>query len=290
MSDNAGFDTDRLNRWSDPVEFKVEHDHIIAYAEATNDPIPDHRNGTIAPPVFAAVPGITQMADSTMSVVPDNLMLRILHGKHDFHFHRPIRPGEVLQIRAKPTGIKGKASGVIVTTVLETRSNAGDLINEQYFTGFFRGGQFDGLVGTGSPQHAFPAEVLQRAPDHLVTQRFDEDQTFRYAEPALDPMAVHLDDDFAKQMGLPGIIIHGLCTMAFVSHALVTHVNRDGADSSALKRLAVRFSSPARPRESIETAMWNAGRHDDRDVYVFQTRGDEKPEKFVLKDGRAEFA
>lgn len=288
--DNADFALDLLGRWGDEVEFKVERDHVIAYAEATNDPIAAHREGSFAPPVFAVVPGMTTMAEATMSVVPDDLMLRILHGEHDFYFHRPIEPGEVLRVRAKPVGVQGKKSGVVVTTLMETRTDRDDLVNVQYFVGFFRGGQFDGTVGTMSPEHGFPEPIRARAADFEVDQRFDHDQTYRYAEPARDPMPIHLDDEFAKQMGLPGIIIHGLCTIAFVSHALITHVTVGGADFAALKRLAVRMSSPGRPGEAISTAIWEQGRHNNRDVYVFETRGDEKPDKYVLRDGRAEFA
>ena len=36
-------------------------------------------------------------------------------------------------------------------------------------------------------------------------------------------MPIHLDDEIAKAMGFPGIIIHGLCTMAFTSQAAIQH-------------------------------------------------------------------
>jgi acyl dehydratase len=288
MVDIPGYDNGRLGEWGEEVEFKVDRDQTIAYAKATNDPIGQHLDGTLAPPVFAVVPAMAIMAEATMSVVPDELMLRILHGEHDFRLHRPIEPGEALTVRAKPVGIGGKASGVIVTTLLETRGSRGDLVNEQYFIGFFRGGSFDGTKGAAAPEHAFPESVRAGQPDFVVSQQFDEDQTFRYAEPAMDPMPIHLDDSFAKQMGLPGIIIHGLCTIAFASHALITNVSPE--DPGRLKRLAVRMSKPARPSESISTSAWRHGADDGRDAYVFETTGDEKPGKYVLTDGLAEFA
>jgi acyl dehydratase len=288
MTDNAGFDIGRLDRWGEEVEFKVDREQTIAYAHATNDPVAEHLDGTLAPPVFAVVPAMALMAEATMSVVPDELMLKILHGEHDFRLHRPIEPGEALTVRAKPIGIDGKNSGVVVTTLLETRCSRGDLVNEQYFVGFFRGGVFRGTMGASAPQHSFPESIRASERDFVVPQRFDEDQTFRYAEPAMDPMPIHLDDDFAKQMGLPGIIIHGLCTIAFVSHALITQISPK--DPARLKRLAVRMSKPARPGESIKTSVWRRDHADGRDAYAFETSGDEKPGKFVLTDGLAEFA
>lgn len=279
----TGFPLDRLGRWGDEQEFKVDADRTIAYAQATNDPIRAHLDGAYAPPVFAVVPVTSMMADATLAVVPDELMMRLLHGEHDFRFHRPIRPGELLTVRAKPIGVTGKQSGVVVTTLVETRGAAGDLVNEQFFVGFFRGGEFTDSVGTASPGHGFDETLRSRRPDFTVVQQFDADQTFRYAEPAGDPMPIHLDDEFAQAMGLPGIIIHGLCTIAFVSHALLARISPD--DPTRLKRLAVRLSKPALPQETITTSVWQSD-----GGYAFETAGDEQPGKYVITDGRAEFA
>ncbi len=286
MAENPGYDLSRVGVWSDEVEFKVEGERTIAYAAATNDPIAAHLDGTVAPPVFAVVPITMLMAETTMSVVPDELVMRILHGEHDFRFYRAIVPGDVLTVRGKVVGIEGKASGTVVTTLLETRDAAGELVNEQYFIGFFRGGTFEGTAGQTSPAHGFDASLRDRDPDLTSVQTFDADQTYRYAEPAGDPMPIHLDDEFARQMGLPGIIIHGLCTIAFVSHALVNEL-ADG-DSSKLKRLAVRLSAPALPEQTITTSAWAAGTTDaGRAAYAFETESDGG--KFAIRDGLAEF-
>ncbi|MFE5501311.1 MaoC/PaaZ C-terminal domain-containing protein [Amycolatopsis japonica] len=286
MTDGTGFDLTRLDTWGEQVEFTVDRERTIAYSKATNDPIKQHMDGVLAPPVFAIVPVMNIMAEATMAVVPDELMLRILHGEHDFRLHRPIEPGETLLVRARPVGVEGKSSGVVVTTQLETRSEThGDLVNEQYFIGFFRGGEYDGKAGAGSPEHGFDEALRTREPDFTVAQTFDEDQTFRYAEPAGDPMPIHLDEDFAKAMGQPGIIIHGLCTIAFTSHALIGQVCPE--DPARLKRLAVRLSSPALPKQTITTSVWSNGTGDGRSRYAFETGNDAG--KFVLKDGLAEF-
>lgn len=284
MATNDDFNLDLLNKWGDAQEFKVEREQTIAYAKASNDPIAAHLDGTYAPPVFAVVPVTSIMADATLGVVPDELMMRILHGEHDFRFYRPIVPGEVLTVRAKPIGIEGKESGTVVTTLLETRDSSGELVNEQYFIAFFRGGKFEGTVGEKSPEHSFDGALRDTDPTFTAVQTFDEDQTFRYSEPAGDPMPIHLDEEFAQAMGLPGIIIHGLCTIAFTSHALLSELSPE--DPSRLKRLAVRMSKPARPNETITSKFWKTG----EGVYAFETAGDETPGKFVITDGLAEFA
>jgi NAD(P)-dependent dehydrogenase (short-subunit alcohol dehydrogenase family) len=54
--DELTFDDSHLNEWSDEERFEVTRERIAEYAAATNDPIPAHRSGDIAPPVFAIVP------------------------------------------------------------------------------------------------------------------------------------------------------------------------------------------------------------------------------------------
>lgn len=287
MSDGDGFNLDQIGEWSDEQEYLVDPARTIAYALATNDPIAVHLDGTLAPPVFAVVPATQVMAEQTMAVVPDDLMLRILHGEHDFRFHRPIVPGETLVVRAKAVGVAGKSSGVTVTTLLESRSKErGDLVNEQYFIGFFRGGVFDGRVGEAAPEHTFDESLRMRAPEAIVETKFDADQTFRYAEPAGDPMPIHLDDDFARQMGLPGIIMHGLCTNAMLAHVLIQHAAPDRPER--LKRLAVRFSKPGIPGDTMATTISRATDRADRAVYAFESINSDGD--YLIRDGLAEFA
>lgn len=274
------FDTDGIGRWSDEITFPVDAERSIAYAKATNDPIAQHLDGTLAPPVFAVVPALADLADVTMMVVPDELMLRILHGEQDFRFHRPIVPGETLKVRSKVVGIEGKSSGVVVTTIAETRDEKNELVNEQFFAGFFRGGNWPYSEGTPAPAHVFDESLRERPADFVAEQQFDADQTFRYAEPAGDPMPIHLDDDIAKQMGLPGIIMHGLCTMAFNSHAVLTNVAPNNPER--LKRLAVRFASPGRPGQVMTTSIWNKR----NGVFAFESVNNEG--QVLIKDGLAE--
>lgn len=282
------FNFDVIGQWSDPVTFSVTKDATVAYAEATNDDATPHVNGKYAPPVYAIVPVFSIMADRTMSAVPDELILRILHGEQDMRFHRPIVAGDELSCRAKVVGVHGRSSGVVVTTLLETRDANDELVNEQYFTGFFRGGELDGGQGEEPPAHSFDAVLREREPDAVVVQKFDEDQTFRYSEASGDLMPIHLDDDFAKAMGLPGIIIHGLCTMAFTSRAVIETACPE--DPSRLRRLVVRFSSPAQPRHTITTELWrvSTGSTTEATTYAFETVTDEGT--FVIRDGLAEIA
>jgi acyl dehydratase len=61
--------------------------------------------------------------------------------------------------------------------------------------------------------------------------------TVRYAGASGDFNPIHIDEDFARQVGLPGRILHGLWTMAQVARA---HTDAVGGPDK-LKRLSVQF-------------------------------------------------
>jgi len=279
------FALDKIGQWSDEREFKVEADRIKAYAAATNDPIPAHAKGEVAPPVFAVVPIWEAMGGAVGLVTPAEAMPFVVHGEQDMHFHQPIVPGMALRSRAAPIGVHVKSSGTTVVTHMETRDGDGDLVNEQFSVTFFRGISEGDSAGEPAPAHRFPEEVRSAEPVAVVSQTFDEDQTFRYSKASGDTVPIHLDDEFAKSVGLPGIIIHGLCTMAFTSWAAVE--NLAGGDTARLKRLAVRFSKPVLPGQEITTRFWNSGGAEGATTYAYETATSADNE-VVIKDGVAE--
>ena len=276
------FNTEAIGQWSDPVQFAVTRERIQAYAAATNDPIAPHVAGDYAPPVFAVVPAFQTAGEAAVKVIPNELILMILHGEQDFHFHAPILPDTTVSTRAAAVGLQPRSSGVTVVVKAETRDAGGQLLVEQYMTSFVRGAQTPEAIGETAPGHAFDEALRDTPPAATVAQTFDEDQTFRYAEASGDPMPIHLDDALAKQMGLPGIIIHGLCTMAFTSVAAIEHGCPD--DPARLRRLAVRFAKPITPGQTITTSLWDAG----NGALAYETVADGGD--VVIKDGLAEIA
>jgi acyl dehydratase len=276
---------DRIGEWGEPTRHEVTREEIVAYAEATNDEHPAHRAGDLAPPVFAVVDTlITAIAPQIMQVVPGEIAMRVVHGEQDFRYHQPIVPGMTLLTRAAAVGVHGASSGVVVLGKGITETEGGDPVVEQYMAAFFRGAQLDVHTGESLTEHGFDESVRGREPDGTVTQAYDADQTQRYSAASGDPMPIHLDDDFAKAMGLPGIIVHGLCTMAFCSRAVVQQYCAD--DPTRLKRFACRFSKIVQPSEKITTAMWDVEPTHPGGRIVFETTSDNG--NVAIKDGLAE--
>ena len=91
------------------------------------------------------------------------------------------------------------------------------------------------------------AELKEGAglPDLKVTP--DRYLTVRYAGASGDFNPIHIDEDFAKQVGLPGRILHGLYTMAQVARAQT----EAAGGPEKLKRLAVQFRGMGLPEQEI---------------------------------------
>jgi acyl dehydratase len=72
----------------------------------------------------------------------------------------------------------------------------------------------------------------------------------RYAGASGDFNPIHIDPEFAKSVGLPGNILHGLYLMGLVARANAVAVA--GGDPRALKRLSVQFRGMGLPEQEIK--------------------------------------
>ena len=70
----------------------------------------------------------------------------------------------------------------------------------------------------------------------------------RYAGASGDFNPIHIDKEFATQVGLPGNILHGLYGMAQVARA---NIAAAGGDPRSLRRLSVQFRGMGLPEQEI---------------------------------------
>ena len=75
----------------------------------------------------------------------------------------------------------------------------------------------------------------------------DKYVTVRYAGATGDFNPIHIDEEFAQQVGLPGRILHGLYTMAQVARAQTDA----GGGPQSLKRLSVQFRGMGLPEQEL---------------------------------------
>ncbi len=122
-------------------------------------------------------------------------------------------------------------------------------------TTFIRGG--GGFGGTA--EAAEPAPVCAAPdgpPDHVVELATRPEQALFYRlNGDLNPL--HSDPELARQVGFDRPILHGLCTMGVVCHALLRALGQYRAE--AMRGVSLRFAKPVYPGETIRTEIWRDG-------------------------------
>jgi len=230
----------------------VKPDRIREFASATNDSNAMYTKKAndkdlIASPVFP----VTLVSDVFKQMLADDTGIdisRMVHGEQSITYFDVLRPWDLIS----PRGVISK---------VEKRGNNEVVSYEQQL---YRDGELvvkitSSLVIRGSGPHGKTAAVEEKKPASGATSagkpvftytvKVAEDQPRRYANASGDHNPIHIDNDIAKAAGFPGVILHGLCTMAFAGQAVVEKVL--GGDIRRLKELSVRFSKPVFPGDTL---------------------------------------
>ncbi|WP_444984821.1 MaoC/PaaZ C-terminal domain-containing protein [Halomonas mongoliensis] len=191
---------------------------------------------------------------------------RVVHGEQEIIWHAPLPvEGEVLG-RTRVTGLVDKGSNALMYSEKLLTDSTGARLATCRMTTVLRGaGGFGESTVKARPVHELP----ERVPERLFDFPTRPEQALYYRLNG-DFNPLHADPDTASQAGFSRPILHGLCTLGVVFHALF----RELADyrPERLQAMRMRFSSPVYPGETIRTEIWNDGsfraRVVERDVVV----------------------
>jgi acyl dehydratase len=225
-------------------------------------------------PVVAAQPGFwARELDTGIDWV------KVVHGEHDLVLHSPLPARGTLTSHTRVVEVidKGPGKGALVVSRRELNDKAtGQLYATITQTTFCRGdGGFGGPARTAPEPHALPA----RAPDAVCDLVTRPEMALLYRWNA-DMNPLHADPAIATAAGFPRPILHGLATFGVSGHAILKTMC--GYDPGRFKSMAVRFSAPVYPGETIRTEMWRDGT-----TVSFRARAIER-DVVVLNNGRTE--
>ena len=120
------------------------------------------------------------------------------------------------------------------------------------------------------PEAGQPLPELRVTPDKYLPHR--------YAGASGDFNPIHIDREFAQQVGLPSNILHGLYSMAQVARACTQAA---GGDPRSLRRLSVQFRGMGLPEHEIVVT----GSDNEQGVVALEAaQGDNK----IIKNAEAE--
>jgi len=178
----------------------------------------------------------------------------ILHGEQDIIFHAPIPVEGTLTTEGAITHLydKGADTGALVVAEADTYHSDGQRLFTNIFTLFCR--KDGGFGGENAPKQE--VEFPDRDPDFVERATPSDDQPLLYRLSG-DVFMLHVDPEFARQVGYEKPIMHGLCTHGYACRAVIKHLFP--GEPERISRFRVRFSKTLYPGVALKTQIWKAG-------------------------------
>jgi len=258
----------------------ISAEEIAAYATASGDTNPRHQAGPdqVASLIFPVVPGWVAMGQvgSDPELGVDNPLM-ILHGEQEFRYHSVIRPGDTLVITPELASVEDKGKGATFVSKF-TATRSGEPVVEGLATIFVRGAGSGAEREKSAPQPG-PTKGSERA---KLTSHVDVAMPSAYAEASGDHNPVHLNNDVATAVGLPGVINHGLGTLSLVAGSLCRELA--AGDPALVSGLRVRFTDMVFPGSDLVTTVWES---DTAGTNLFETT---RPDGAMVMSGAIDIA
>lgn len=274
-----GVDIKKIGFSRDSEEFRVNTARLAQFARALNDTNKAHLDGQIASPIFHHVPVMQSMVEVLRPVSGEFG----LHGEHDFHFYRPITPGQRLFSLSTLIGIGATKAGATLIIRSDIKTHEGQEVSSQFSTVLLTAEEVAKSAGEAAPK---PPGKVENDKPIVVTHAMTDDQTFRYADAARDYSPYTLEAEAAAKLGFKAPIVHGMCTLGFAARAIVDQACQ--GDTTRLLRLGARFSHPLLmiKGQSLTTRLAIGSSAKDRQTVSFETL--DRDGHVVIKNGFAE--
>ena len=241
-------------------------------------------NGLKVIPTFASVinRGEAPTARQRMPQKSEINFALVVDGERRITVHKPLPPKCEVVADERYLDIldKGEGKGAVLIQERVVREAAS---NDKLFTIvtsiFARGdGGFGGKPQGGPELHPIP----ERAPDLVKECDTRPDQAFLYALSG-DRNPLHRDPAFAKLVGFPRPILHGLCSYGTACRAVLSTLA--GYQPERIRQFDVRFSKPVFPGETLVVELWQDGA-----TISYRASVKERPGTIVLNNGLCELA
>lgn len=178
--------------------------------------------------------------------------ISFLNMDHEIIMHRPIDPIKgTFQYQDVITDVydRGEGKGAVVKTKVDVRDEAGNLVCTNYSTTFFHeAGGFG-----GKPMPKSEVVIPDRAPDLTLDDYITPVQNLLYRLTG-DTNLVHVDSEYAREMGFPKAFIQGLCSFGF-SCRMAIELLCPG-EPERMTRMAAQMRNVLFPDTKVQLQIW----------------------------------
>ena len=234
-----------------------------------------YENGLRAVPTLATVLAMTEGYSRLFARSGINFA-RVVHGEQAVELHRPLPPEGEATAASRIAAVYDKGEKGAILIVETTLSGKGGEALATLRSAIFA--RADGGFGGPSEGEAAPHPRPDRAPDQTLDIPTRPDQALLYRLNG-DRNPLHADPAFAKMVGFPRPILHGLCTFGITCRAVLQAYAE--FDPARVRSHQARFSAPVFPGETVSVDLWRDG-----DVVAFEARVKDR-EAVVIKNGKS---
>ena len=224
--------TDAIGKQWPAATYEVGAEKIREFADAIGAANPFHRDheaaksagyrDLVAPPMFCVVYSARAMGPAILDPEIGINLATMLHGSQEFEWDEPVCDGDVIETTASVhRDLREGRQGLLRLRVGLDQSGRQE-VGEGHLDQHRQGGVMAELKNLKEGD-AIPE--LKVTPDKYLPHR--------YAGASGDFNPIHIDPEFAKAVGLPGNILHGLWMMAQVARGNAQLAGRRSARSEA---------------------------------------------------------
>lgn len=262
------------------------------YAAAVDDNNPHYFDdekltGIIAPPMFSVAVTWPIVQNLSNYLNNDDFPIEILkqqvHYSEHLVFHRPIKPGDELLIRGKITAILPHRAGTHIVLRFDAVDQQGEAVFTEHFGGIMRGVSCEDEGKGGNLLPAVPQLSVSTSPLWQQSISISKLAAHVYDGCTHIFFPIHTSRRFARQVGLPDILLQGTATLAYASRELVNR-HADG-DPARLTQLNCRFTGMVIPGTDITIQLLDCVDEQAFTALYFQVLGTDG--SVVIKDGYA---
>lgn len=248
-----------------PFTTEVNWRNMMNYAAGIGDNNPVYFNdeleeGIVAMPMFAVATSWKLVENLTDYIKSDNFPSEVfftsIHYSEHLKIHRLIKHGDKLSFTGKITAILPHRAGTHIVLKLSVT----DQHNKPVFTEY-HGGMLRGVECLGPAQgkdelpllHKFKSQVNEN--NNIWEQPIEIHPLSSYLYDAGSDIhfPIHTSQQFAKQMGLPGIILQGTATLAYTIKEIIN--TEAQGDPFKIKEIACNFTRMVLPGSTLSCIL-----------------------------------
>lgn len=259
---------------------EITWQNIMLYATAISDHNPyyldDERNeGIVAHPMFPVtltLPIVENLGDyiseDSKQEFPYEVLMTVVHYSEHLQIHRLIRPNDFLRITGRIEAIIPHRAGTHVILGFRGFNRQNQPVFTEYIGGMLRGVE---CIGGEKGSENIPVIPVLDSTDSVLWESdlfVNPLQAHIYYGCVGPTLPFHISKEIAHQLGLPNIILQGVCTLALTVSKIIGE-ELDG-DPSQVTEIACKFTSMVIPDSRIKIVVNHQIKNNEGCEYFFE--------------------